>query len=666
MRDSEAQDLPTPSVLLNRSYWVFVVLLLLQVAAFYAFVACEISGGYPFANDQAGYLAKSHQVFENMLPRGIFGALWQGMIGLEPTGMLLPSEAAFLYLLLGVSRASALTVHLLHWILLQCVVFATFQRLTRSPIWGYYAVGMLLLVASPFQFVGGMFDFRADFSAACLIGIVCSLVIYMQSSGDRRATWYLAAACCYAICLRHTLLVFLGSTLGIFTLVFFVRYQRASRAERLNLRTSLRNFLIPTFCLTLGGMLLVAVKYEAFYSYYVVGHLVGGENKVRAAESGVDTIGRYSYYPVSVIQQHLGYSALIALAVAFGILALQAIFNRFGRESGGSAGIRFAESDKTSMAFLLFVVAVTLATLTADTAKSPVVGSLLMVPVLLLVALLTIAAAKMAAPHATARGRRILMAVPLVVVALGTARTLQSYSTRTSLTLARSQFEQLPRAYRAIGDHLTLFEIANPKFFSDRFTDYQAPIAFQASYYEMTGRRIRPTNPVGPDLLATDFQPFREFLQDADVAMISENISVRDSQSPFPTEQMFRGNAGEIRNLVSTRMTKIDEVLINDHVVGVYVKPRARVDGVSGGWVTSSGLKIRLLRDGIAGKPFLLSKGPTILSEHLKGGLNALVTDLGSGKPLPLRTSLLPTEYSVEVDLREHSFPTGKRGSSWN
>ena len=101
-RESGAKDLPTPSALLKRSYWLFVILLLVQVAAFYAFVAREVSGNYPFANDQAGYLAISHQIFENMLSRGIFGALWQGMTGMEPTGMLLPSEAAFLYLLLGV------------------------------------------------------------------------------------------------------------------------------------------------------------------------------------------------------------------------------------------------------------------------------------------------------------------------------------------------------------------------------------------------------------------------------------------------------------------------------------------------------------------------------------------------------------------------------------
>lgn len=649
-----------PRMLLNRSHWVFVIVLLLQVAAFYSFVAREISGAYPFAHDQAGYLASSHQVFENMLSRGVFRAIWQGMTGNEPTGMLLPSEGAFLYLLFGVSRAAALTVNLFHWIVLQCVVFATFWKMTRSATWGYYSVGLLLLTATPFQFVGGMFDFRVDFSAACILGVICSLVIYMQGSGSRRATWYLAGACCYAVCLRHFLLIFLGAAFGLIFLVFFARYTRATRDQRLVERIPLGNFLIPTFCLALTGLFVITVKYEAIYSYYVVGHITGGENKVRAVESGADAIGRYAFYPVAIVQQHLGYPALAVSVMVLLVLALLALYARFGRVAAGSVVLPPLLIDRTTVAFVSTLVVVTLVVLTSDTSKSTVVGSLFTAPVLLLVAVLTIAVARMARANATTNVKRVLIVVPLIVFVLGSARTLESYSSRTSLTLLRGQFEQIPRAYRAIGDQLILFEITNPKFFSDRLTDYQAPIAFQSSYYEMTGRLIKPDNPVGRDLMMTDFKPFREHLQDLDVAMISENISARDLQSPLPTEQLFRGNAGEIRNLVSTRMTKIDEILVNDHVVGIYVKPRAKVDGASGGWVTSKGLGIRLLRDTLVGKPFLVIKGSTIFSEQLKGGLEGTVTELGSRKALSAKTSLLPTSYTVEVDLQGHVFPPGK------
>ncbi len=651
----------TPRGLLSRSYWVFAVVLLVQIAAYYAFVAREISGAYPFANDQAAYLSKSHQIFESMLTQGIFSSLWQGMTGKEPTGMLMPSEAAFLYLLFGVSRAVALSVHLLHWLLLQVIVFATFSKLTRSATWGYYAVGLLLLMSSPFQFVGGMFDFRIDFSAACLLGIVCSLVIYTQCSSDRRATWYLAGACVYAICLRHILLVFLGAAFGIISAVLLVGYFRATRTERLVLRVSLRSFLVPTFCMSLGGLLMIAVKYQAFYSYYVIGHLIGSENEVRAAEYGVNAIGRYAYYPLSIAQQHLGYPALVVLGLVFVLFLVQAVVLRLGRSGEAPAAPSGpVESGKAATVFIALLIAVTMAVLTANIAKSPVVGSMLMAPILLLFALLTRAIVTTSSAWQSRRSHRLLMLIPLAVFVLGTARTLQSYSGRTSLTRARSQFEQLPRAYRAIGDYLTLFNVETPNFFSDRLTDYQAPAAVQASYYEMTGRRFGVVDAVGGNVVLRNFQPFREFLQDADVAMISENIAFEDVQSPMPTVQMFRDNASEIRSLVSTRMAKVDEVMINDRIVGVYVKPRAQVEGISGGWITSRGIKIKVLRDWLPGKQFLLIKGSTILTEHIKGPLNGSVTDLGSGESLPLKIVLGPTDYVAEIDLRGHSFALGK------
>ncbi len=658
-RELGANTESATSAIFNRSYWLFVVVLLVQIAAYYAFVAREISGGYPFANDQAGYLSKSHQIFESMLSRGIFSSLWQGITGKEPTGMLMPSEAAFLYLLFGVSRAVALSIHLFHWIVLQVVVFATFSKLTRSASWGYYAVGLLLLISSPFQFVGGMFDFRMDFSAACLFGIVCSLVIYTQCSDDRRATWYLAGTCVYAICFRHILLVFLGGTFGIFSFVILIQYIRAPRTERLVVRRSLRNFIIPTFCLSLGGLLMIATKYQAFYSYYVIGHLIGSENEVRAAEYGVNAIGRYAYYPFSIAQQHLGYPALIVLGVVLVLFVIQAIVLRVGSSSGAPTP-RSIETGNAAILFVALLVVVTMAVLTANTAKSPVVGSMLTAPILLLFALLTRAIGTIARPTSALRWQRLSMVIPLMVFALGAARTLQSYSGRTSLTLARTQFEQLPRAYRAIGDYLTLFEVETPKFFADRVTDYQTPAAVQVSYYEMTGRTFQVVDPVGGNVVLSNFQPFREFLQDADVAMISENIPFGDAQNPMPTVQMFRDNAAEIRSLVSTRMAKIDEVLINDHVVGVYVKPRAKVEGISGGWITSRGIRIKVLRDWLPGKQYLLMKGSTIFTEQLKGQLNTSVIDLGSGEALPVRIALQSTDYTIEVDLRGHSFAPGK------
>ena len=174
----------------------------------------------------------------------------------------------------------------------------------------------------------------------------------------------------------------------------------------------------------------------------------------------------------------------------------------------------------------------------------------------------------MSASYPAERGLRLLKVIPIGLFVLSTANTFQSHSSPTALTLARGQFEQLPRAYRSVGGHLALFELPTPKSVSDRFTDYHATKVFQPIHCEMTGRLFRPNNLVGRDFPTSDFAPFQDFRQDSGIAMINENVSARGLQTPMPAGQMFRGNAVEIRSLVSMRITNFDEVLLNDQVVG--------------------------------------------------------------------------------------------------
>jgi len=162
-----------PSTIGNRRNWVFAVGLLIQIEADYAFIR-EISGSYPFASDQAGYLAKSYQIFEGILPHEFFRALWRGMTSIDPTGMLLPSETAVLYLFF--------------WNFAGCYSVQPFSVLDPSSLGCFrkipatnenFYLGVLckrpfLLIASPVQFTG-----------VCLIfGRISRLPAYSKSCVD--------------------------------------------------------------------------------------------------------------------------------------------------------------------------------------------------------------------------------------------------------------------------------------------------------------------------------------------------------------------------------------------------------------------------------------------------------------------------------------------------
>jgi len=110
--------------------------------------------------------------------------------------------------------------------------------------------------------------------------------------------------------------------------IVFVQHQRASKARRLVLRGPFSNFLIPTFCLSPAGILMVAATTQASYSYGIAGQLVSSEDKARAAESGVNAFGRCSYDPLSLFERYLGYLELTIVGVLFGLLVLLVVVAR--------------------------------------------------------------------------------------------------------------------------------------------------------------------------------------------------------------------------------------------------------------------------------------------------------------------------------------------------
>jgi hypothetical protein len=112
---------------------------------------------------------------------------------------------------------------------------------------------------------------------------------------------------------------------------------------------------------------------HALYEYYGIGHLLGPEKEIRAAEFGVHGLAdQLLYYPASLAIEHLGWTFWLGAAV----LAITAI-----------GSLRTAERQWTSFRFdLLFLVGAIvgpLLVLTFDQSKSPVVAGIVAGPVVL-------------------------------------------------------------------------------------------------------------------------------------------------------------------------------------------------------------------------------------------------------------------------------------------
>ena len=120
-------------------------------------------------------------------------------------------------------------------------------------------------------------------------------------------------------------------------------------------------------------------NWRAIDGYYVVNHAVGEEKYVRAAVLGINDLqGHLSFYPNSIIQDHLGRIFLWASAIAIGCGLATLLLGRSLREEPAT---RRDETFLLQIIFLVGTILGPLVVLTADISKSAVVGGIVGVPV---------------------------------------------------------------------------------------------------------------------------------------------------------------------------------------------------------------------------------------------------------------------------------------------
>ena len=100
-------------------WFLFLLLLLLQWSLFLHYVQREILWGHPMSFDQITYLARSYGTFDQMLMQGPLQGFVYGLRMPVAQGVMIHPQAALLFLVIGASRLSALTLNFLYFALFQ-------------------------------------------------------------------------------------------------------------------------------------------------------------------------------------------------------------------------------------------------------------------------------------------------------------------------------------------------------------------------------------------------------------------------------------------------------------------------------------------------------------------------------------------------------------------
>lgn len=203
-----------------------------QAFAFHAYCVREILPIFPRRFDQAAYLGRVLDLYFDAREQGVWTTLRASVAWPLPQGLLLPYEAWLAYGTIGASRMSALWINFGHLALWQ-IALALLSVWAARPALGLALCGVLASVPYLFSDTGGMPDFRFDFAAFCLAGVLLCTVI--RSGGFRSRPWSLAAGAAAGLLglTRTIAFVYLAAALPLMVAgLWAVRRWRGDRTPR--------------------------------------------------------------------------------------------------------------------------------------------------------------------------------------------------------------------------------------------------------------------------------------------------------------------------------------------------------------------------------------------------------------------------------------------------
>ena len=606
--------------------WLGIALLLVvEYGLFRQHALREVVWSYPTGADQTAYLSLSYETYERILSDGLWPGIEHGCRHGRANGILLEVQASVLFLVLGPSRLSALTLNFLYFALFQAALAGTLRWYSNRWSVAFLGVGLLLTAAAPFSPVGGIMDFRIDFVAFCLFGtFICTVV---RSRMFRSWPWSLAVGLVGALLVlfRFLTMPYLVGIAGLFVGLLSVRlwFHWRSSADRLACLRQLSKLVLAGTVFSAIAVPVALSKWPMIRAYYIT-HLHNGENEIRAQEFGyVGTTTRLLYYPRSLFIHHAGPTFL----VLSGIVLLTAL--GLGRWPFWSSRLKAAPGAAGGAMPLVFAVlcaVVPLIVLTCYASPSPVVGNIgvgALVWVVLLATMWLARSTRIGADRWTGWG---MGSVALAGMVTGVCNQAEAYSKKSQQSLHRAESEKIVRMYDLMGQHCSQMKWTAPLITQNVVNECFFAQHARNLVYERQGILIHPRELLAR--IATAPEPeVMAAVRRSDFVILYKHTSVY----PFP----FNRDMQELYPKMQAACERTHFPLHRFHLFGeeviLYARAAPEVKGATGDdWITSEGLVLSapsaLLRERprieLSGGAFweLLDKVPAVTAEVIVPG----------------------------------------------
>jgi hypothetical protein len=643
--------------------WLAVAaLVLLQYGLFAESVRREIAWFVPTNCDQCVYLNISYRVYEVMLSDGVFVGIKHGLSEHLANGSLFQVFVPLLFLVLGPSRLTALTVSFLLFAGFQCALVGTLRWYTRRWSVAFFGLGLLLAASTPFYAHGGLLDARFDLGAFSLYGLLACAVVRSEVFQSRRWALVVGLAAVVLTLYRHITVVYVAGTLVV-CLGFFAFRMWFAAWDQTTRRLAWKQVTGTLLVGVMVAAVLVPVlwrKRDALWVYYVVGTQLGDEKEVRATEMGINSqLDHWLYYAQSAARDHAG-----KVFLGLGVLGLGAalvgwrLARRLPVASLTPDGPAGGVSTRSVCVFLGALLAVPYAILTYTVSKSPVVGNILIVPVLGFLLLPMMTLVRRLAPNQPRAVTVGLKTLAFVAVAAGLASQVRFHSRHHFWAQHRADAEQVVALHDAIVKYSSEYELKAPSYATDMVVDYLFADAINAWAYEKHNLLLGTNQCVGGDLMQVDEKFILDGIRKSDIVVLSNGSAY--AQSVYPFNRRMETLRPRVRAYCEQELIHVKSFLVRDSNLELYVRPQVVVHGESGGWVTSKGLSVTSRGEMLRRAPTIELCGQIVLAPMGKvPGVSVTLQCEKAAIAVPATMDVTGDQYRLRFTLPVDQMPAG-------
>jgi hypothetical protein len=398
---------------------LLVALFVAEALIFYVHVARDVAPFYPPRFDQLSFYLATYDLIGAVHAKGLGALLDELLQPRNATGTTFVIQGALLALIGGENRTTILSINLSYLLVLQLVFFFVIR--SRTGRTDYAWVGMALLLSSHtlFNAAGGIYDYRIDFSAFCLYGICACLIVWSGSFRHTGRLFVVVVACIFLVYHRFFTIIYVAGVLGgLLAIQIYEIWQSSSTGRKTVAVRQARNILLSGIMIAVVCLPRLYLSRSAIYGYYVMGHVLGDEKFIRANEVGLHTVaGHLFFYPGSILVKHVG---PVILLIAGALMSWRLWSERVPLSALLTRPYKF----RREFISLGVAVLIPIMVLTTNIAKSPVVGGIVVVPILLAMVLFGASVwprptPTNLSPSWTAKPPAVAMALALIAFALG-------------------------------------------------------------------------------------------------------------------------------------------------------------------------------------------------------------------------------------------------------